>query len=165
MTAVDLQRLGHWFHRNRLSLAAELVRRLTRLVYHAVLPPEVEIGPGTEFAYGGLGVVLHPQCRIGAGVLISHEVTIGGRANVVGAPIIEDGCVLCAGAKILGPIRVGERAVVGANAVVLHDVPARTVVAGIPARVLRRDIQIEEYRGREEALAAADVPRRFALVR
>jgi serine O-acetyltransferase len=137
MSAIGLHRLAHRLHRRGWCRFATLLRRATYLVYHAVLPPEVEIGPDTVLAYGGLGVVLHPRCRIGAGVFISHEVTIGGRSGLAGLPVVEDGCFLGPGSKILGPIRVGAGAVVGANAVVIHDVPPRAVVGGVPARILR----------------------------
>ena len=62
---------------------------------------------------------------------------IGGRSHIYEVPVIEDLVEIGVGAKVLGPIRVGRGAVIGANAVVLHDVPPGAVVVGIPARVLR----------------------------
>jgi CelD/BcsL family acetyltransferase involved in cellulose biosynthesis len=104
-----------------------------------------EIGEGTVFAYGGMGVVLHERCKIGKFVTVGHQVTIGGRSRRWGVPVIEDRCVIGAGAKVLGPISVGAESVIGANAVVLSDVPPRTVVAGTPARVVRNNIDIADY--------------------
>ena len=69
--------------------------------------------------------------------MISPCVTIGGRSGIRGVPVIEDGVFIGAGARILGDIRVGRRAIIGANAVVLESVPDDAVVAGIPARVIR----------------------------
>jgi serine O-acetyltransferase len=60
-------------------------------------------------------------------------------------PVIEDECFIGAGAKILGPVRIGTGSVIGANAVVIHDVPPHSVVVGVPARVIRKDIEIEDY--------------------
>lgn len=137
MDAVDLHRIARSFHRWKVPLAPTLIRRVIRLLYSTILPVEVEIGEGTRFGYGGLGVVLHPETRIGARCLIGQHVTIGGRSGHLGAPWLGDEVLVSPGAKILGPIAIGDGAIIGANAVVLHDVEAGQVVGGIPARPLR----------------------------
>ena len=80
------------------------------------------------------GVVINGSVRGGADVKIEHQVTIGaeGRAS----PVLGDGVFVGAGAKIIGPVTVGDRARIGANAVVVHDVPAETTAVGVPAKVL-----------------------------
>ena len=145
MNALSLYRLGHWCYRRRIPLVPTLIYRLIYLLHHAVIPMSVEIGEGSEFAYGGLGTVLHERCRIGKFVTIGHQVSIGGRSRRWGVPVIEDRCVIGAGAILLGPISIGKESVVGANAVVLTDVPPKTVVAGAPATVVRKDIDIMDY--------------------
>lgn len=137
MDALDLHRLAQRLHRANVPFVPTILRRLIRFAYATILPVEVEIGEGTRFGYGGLGVVLHPETRIGARCLIGQHVTIGGRSGYVGAPWIGDEVLVSPGAKILGPIVVGDGAIIGANAVVLHDVPPGAVVGGIPARPLR----------------------------
>ena len=109
------------------------------VMFNSSLPPETQIGEGTHLAYGGMGVVIHGDTRIGRGVFIGHQVTIGGRSLSGQMPVIEDGAYIATGARVLGPIRVGAGAYIGANAVVIRDVEPNTVVAGVPARVLRRN--------------------------
>jgi serine acetyltransferase/CelD/BcsL family acetyltransferase involved in cellulose biosynthesis len=145
MSALTLYRIGHWCYRRRIPIVPALIYRLIYLLHRAVIPMSAEIGEGCELAYWGMGVVLHERCKIGRYVTLGHEVTIGGRSRRWGVPVIEDRCVIGAGAKLLGPIHIGAASVVGANAVVLNDVPAGTVVAGAPARVVRTDIDINDY--------------------
>ena len=143
----DFHRVAHALHRAGLARAARLVTGISRILFAAQIPAETKIGPGTVFGYGGIGVVVHRDAVIGANVLISPGVVIGGRSGLAGVPVIEDGAKIGAGAKILGPIRVGAGAKVGANAVVIHDVAAGDTVVGIPARPLRhRKLKVAEPR-------------------
>ena len=91
------------------------------------------IGSNVLLAYSGLATVIHARCRIGDRVLISQGVTLGGRSGLFEVPVIEDDVQIGAGAKILGPIVIGRGAKIGANAVVLQDVPAGATFVGIPA--------------------------------
>lgn len=144
MNAVHLHRLARALHRKGVPLAPELLLRVVRVFYSSVLPLGAEIGEGTQLGHGGLGVVIHPEARVGEYCMISHEVTIGGRSGERGAPWIGDGVLLAAGAKVLGPIRIGDGAIVGANAVVVHDVEAGEVVAGVPARAIHASFRARE---------------------
>jgi serine O-acetyltransferase len=145
MNAVDIHRVGRWFHDRGLRLPARVCEKLIFLLYNSWLPVEVDIGPRTELAYGGMGVVVHKDVKIGEHVLVCQHVTIGGRSHSLRVPVIEDECYLGPGSAILGAITVGKGSIVGANAVVLADVPPRSIVAGVPARVIRRDIVTEHY--------------------
>ena len=77
-----------------------------------------------------MGIVIHNGTRIGKDVVIGHQVTLGGRDLSSAAPEVGDGVYIGAGAKILGAVRIGVGATVGANAVVTKDVPAGAVVVG-----------------------------------
>ncbi len=134
---LKMQKLAHALHAQGFPRVAQAVSRLLRLVFAAHLPPEARIGDGTELGYGGIGVIVHKDAVIGRNCLLSPGVVIGGRSGKDGAPVIEDEVLIGVGAKILGPIRIGAGARIGANAVVLHDVAPGDTVAGVPARSLR----------------------------
>ena len=140
--ALTLQRAAHLLHRRNHFLVARLVTRVARHLFGTYLAPETEIGAGTELGYGGIGVVIHRAAKLGRDVLISPGVVIGGRSGLPGAPDIGDRVKIGTGAKVLGPIKVGEGAFIGANAVVIHDVPAGEVVVGVPARPIERRFKV-----------------------
>jgi serine O-acetyltransferase len=121
------------------------MKACTRVFLCALVPSEATIGPGTMLGYGGLGSVIHQRSVIGANVMVGSHVTIGGRSRLHEVPVIEDDVFIGAGACILGPVHVGRGAVIGANAVVIEDVPPRTVVAGVPARIIRENVDSRDY--------------------
>lgn len=129
--------LAHWLWRHRIPVLPKLLTLFNRVVFAAQVPPGTRIGRGTRLNYSGLGTVIHARAVIGRNVEIGPGVVIGGRSKIYEVPVIEDDVHIGVGAKVLGPVRVGHGAEIGANAVVLHDVPAGAVVVGIPARVLK----------------------------
>jgi serine O-acetyltransferase len=139
---LDAQRIhavAHWLYQNRVPVVPGLLRQVNLLVHKCLIYPQTKLGKGTELGYGGICVFIHPTARIGKGVLLSPFVIIGGRGNgVLGTAIIEDDVKIGVGATILGPVRIGQGAQIGANAVVTRDVPPHTVVVGAPAREIRR---------------------------
>jgi len=132
---IKLFRISAWLHRNHVPLLPRLLYLLNRIVFAVALPPSVQLGRQVLFGYSGLGVVVHARAVIGNGVTISQNVTIGGRNGHHEVPVIEDDVEIGAGACVLGPVRIGRGARIGANAVVLSDVPAGAVAVGVPARV------------------------------
>jgi len=133
---IALYRLARWCHLRRESFLPWLLYSLNRIFFATVLPPSAQIGRDVVLGYRGLGIVIHRQAVIGDRVNVGTKVTIGGRAGIPGAPRIEDDVLLGSGAQILGPIRIGRGAQVGANAVVLCDVPDGATAVGVPARIL-----------------------------
>jgi serine O-acetyltransferase len=143
---LTIHRLAHWLWRMHIPLLPKLLKIVNRIVFSVVLPPSVQVGKGVLFSYQGLGTVVHKSAKIGDGAIISTGVTIGGRSGLQGAPEIGPGALIGTGAKVLGPVKIGKSASVGANAVVIANVPDYAVVAGVPARIIR-------------IMAPGDVPR------
>ncbi len=127
-------RLMQWARRWRLVPLELLFNRLNTILCGCVIGRGAEFGPGFVLVHC-LGVVINGSVRGGAGVKIEHQVTIGAEKRQ--SPELGDDVFIGAGAKIVGPVRIGDGARVGANAVVVHDVPAHSTVVGIPARVVR----------------------------
>ena len=99
----------------------------------------LSIGPGLRI-YHGDGIVIASDAVIGRGMTLEHQVTIGnriGHEGELGCPTIGDDVFIGVGAKVLGAIRIGNNVRIGANAVVLHDVPDNATVVGVPGKVVR----------------------------
>src|SRR5439155_13517959 len=109
------------------------LRIVQTAVYSIEIGNDVELGEGVNFTHT-LGIVVGGDSRVGARVKFLGNNTIG-TAKENGYPVIEDDVVIGCGARVLGPIRIGKGALIGANAVVLSDVPPGAVVSGIPAKV------------------------------
>lgn len=140
-----LQRIGSYFYKLRLPFFPSICNILIRLFHNCAVYSESSIGKGTVFGYGGIGVVIHKRVVIGNNCVIGSNVTIGGRSKSAEVPVIGDGVYISTGAKILGAITVGANSVIGANAVVIHDVPANSIVVGIPAKVIKTGINPKDY--------------------
>ncbi|WP_313356960.1 serine O-acetyltransferase EpsC [Microbacterium sp.] len=137
--AVWGHRVWHSMWRRRLRFVARMGSQITRWFTGIEIHPGARIGR-RFFIDHGTGVVIGETAEIGDDVMIYHGVTLGGRTRDHGKrhPTLEDGVSVGAGAKILGPVRVGARSVIGANAVVTKDAPADSILVGVPAKPRRR---------------------------
>ncbi|MBN1312176.1 MAG: serine O-acetyltransferase [Anaerolineae bacterium] len=137
--AVWGSRLAHWLWGHDLKLLARWVSQLARALTGIEIHPGAQIGSGF-FIDHGMGVVIGETAEIGANVTLYHGVTLGGTSLEKGKrhPTLGEGVVVGAGAKILGAITVGSYSRVGANAVVVKDVPPNSVVVGVPGHVVVR---------------------------
>ncbi|HMD98895.1 MAG TPA: glycosyltransferase [Terriglobia bacterium] len=160
-------RVARWLHRHHIPFLPYFVQRLSFLMLHCHLPYRVEAGEGFAVGHSGISTVIHRGTRIGRNVFVGHGVTIGGRNRSERVPRIEDNVYIAPGAQVLGDIVVGEGSLIGANAVVLHSVPPRSIVAGVPARVIRENINIYDYTGWPLSLAPRaeeEAPRVFHMI-
>jgi serine O-acetyltransferase len=133
--AMVLYRLMQWSGRYRLVPLEMVFNKLNAVCCNCIIGRGADFGPGLVLIHA-TGVVINGRVRGGANVSIEHQVTIGAERRQ--SPVLGSDVFLGAGSKIVGAVTIGDGARVGANAVVVHDVPPHTTVVGIPARVVRR---------------------------
>lgn len=150
--AVWVYRVAHRMWREPgLRLPARLLSQLARAATGIEIHPGARLGRRL-FIDHGMGVVVGETAEVGDDVVLFHGSTLGGKSMRRGKrhPTLGDGVVVGAGAKILGPVWVGNGAQVGANAVVIHDVPADAIAVGVPAQVRLRpkaapfDVEVDD---------------------
>ncbi len=136
--AVWNYRIARFFWKIKLKMIARIISNIGRLLYGTDIHPGAQIGKNFIIDHGN-GIVIGETSVIGSNVLIYHQVTLGGTGNHSGEkrhPSVCDNVMIAAGAKILGNIQIGFNAKVGANAVVLKDVPPHATAVGMPARII-----------------------------
>jgi serine O-acetyltransferase len=129
--AMVLYRFMQWSRRRRLALPEMIFGKLSAILCNCIIGRGAEFGPGFVLIHS-TGVVINGGVRGGSGVHIEHQVTIGAERRQT--PVLGSGVFIGAGAKIIGAVRIGDGARVGANAVVLEDVPSDHTAVGVPAR-------------------------------
>lgn len=150
---VSIYRLGNLIYK---YIHIPVLRQIIYLLYKVInlvivkvllgvdLPGDCVIGKKLKLAHGGIGVVIHSKAIIGEFCTLYQQVTIGslgysstcvGKGKLDGVPTIGNNVLIGAGAKLLGPIYIGDGARIGANAVVLIDVPPNTTAVGVPAKI------------------------------
>ena len=136
--AVRSYRRSHWFYKRRMYLVARWISEFSRFRTGIEIHPGAKIGRGL-FIDHGTGVVIGETTEIGENCTIYQGVTLGGTGKDKGKrhPTIGNNVMIGAGAKILGPFKVGDNAKIAANAVVLNEVPPNCTAVGVPANIVR----------------------------
>jgi serine O-acetyltransferase len=139
--AVLLHRVSSWFYRRHLYVLARFISHIGRILTGIEIHPGAKIGKRL-FIDHGFGVVIGETAEIGDDVLLYQGVTLGGTGGERGKrhPTVGNRVVVGTGAAVLGNIKLGDGAKVGAGAVVVHSVPEGATVVGIPGRVVRTKI-------------------------
>lgn len=132
-----LYRFGNKCYRHHIPLIPAFISRYIRVVFSCELSCRTKIGTNTGFVHNGLGCVVNPDAVIGNNVRILQNVSIAGRGEDRGTPMIGDDVLIGCGACILGGVKIGKGARIGANAVVIDDVPEGGVAVGVPAKVVK----------------------------
>ncbi|MGE5446485.1 MAG: serine O-acetyltransferase [Ignavibacteriales bacterium] len=138
--AIFFHRIAHWFWNNNMKLLGRVLSHISRFLTGVEIHPGAKIGRGF-FIDHGMGVVIGETSEIEDNVTIYHGVTLGGTSFTRGKrhPTIESNVTIGAGAKILGPLTVGSSSKIGANSVVIVDVPPNSTVVGIPGKIVLRE--------------------------
>jgi serine O-acetyltransferase len=147
--ALLFYRVAHWLWKKGIPFVPRALSQLARFLTGIEIHPGAAIGSGL-FIDHGMGVVIGETTEIGDNVTLFQGVTLGGTGKQRGKrhPTLGSHVVVGAGAKVLGPITVGDYVKIGANSVVLQDVPDHSTVVGIPGRIVR----IKDERVAEDAL-------------
>jgi serine O-acetyltransferase len=135
--AVWFYRIAHWLWTHKLYLPGRGISHLARFLTGIEIHPGAQIGAGL-FIDHGMGTVIGETAEIGDDVTLYHNVTLGGVSwkKEKRHPTVEDHVVIGAGAQVLGPICIGARSRIGANSVVVKDIPCDAVVVGVPGRIV-----------------------------
>lgn len=138
--ALWMHRLAHWLYLRKLALLPRLISQLNRFLTGIEIHPGAVIGESL-FIDHGMGVVIGETAEIGDNVTIYQGVTLGGTGKDKGKrhPTLGSNVVVSTGAKVLGPLNIGDNVRVGAGSVVLRDVPANCTVVGVPGKIVVRD--------------------------
>ncbi|QMS84999.1 serine O-acetyltransferase [Candidatus Xianfuyuplasma coldseepsis] len=139
--AVWYYRIAHFFWTIKLKMIARIISNIGRMLTGADIHPAATIGKNFLIDHA-TGVVIGETAEIGQNVLMYHGVTLGGTGNDSGCkrhPTVCDHVMIAAGAKILGNIHIGYGAKIGANAVVLKEVPPHSTAVGMPARIIQKE--------------------------
>lgn len=146
--AVLLYRLSHWLWKKQFLLIARMISNFARFITGIEIHPGATIGE-RFFIDHGMGVVIGETATIGNDVTLYHDVTLGGTSLQEGLrhPQVADNVIIGAGAQLLGPIKIGNNARIGSNAVVVKDVEAEQTVVGIPARPVTEAASNEQKQG------------------
>ncbi|MBE6733611.1 MAG: serine O-acetyltransferase [Ruminococcaceae bacterium] len=138
--AIRMHRRAHFYYKHNMFFLARLVSQ------RAARKTGIEIHPGATIGRRlvidhGTGIVIGETAEIGDDVLIYQGVTLGGTGKDIGKrhPTIGNNVMISAGAKVLGPFKIGDNSRVAAGAVVLSEVPPNSTVVGVPAKVVRQD--------------------------
>lgn len=131
-------RIAHWFYNHKKFLIARLISQRARRITGIEIHPGAKLGSGIFIDHGS-GVVIGETAEVGDNVTIYQGVTLGGTGKDTGKrhPTIERDVMISAGAKVLGPVVIGQGSKIGAGSVVLKNVPPHCTVVGVPGQVVR----------------------------
>ena len=138
--AIMMHRPAHWLYSHKCFFSARLISQLSRFITGIEIHPGAKLGRGILIDHGS-GVVIGETAEVGDNCTIYQGATLGGTGKDVGKrhPTLGNNVMIGAGAKVLGPLYIGDNSKVAANAVVLKEIPENSTAVGIPAKIVRRE--------------------------
>ena len=140
-----LHKIARFLYLCKIPLIPMIIQTFIRIVFGCRVPYTAKIGKNTVFSCGGIGLTLHARSVIGENCRIGTCVSIVGSKKHIEVPKIGNNVWVGTGARIIGPVTVGNNVMIGANAVVNKDVPDNTMVGGVPAKIIKENINIDDY--------------------
>lgn len=137
--------ISHFLYKMHIPILPQIIQVFIRIVFGCRVPYSSEIGKNTVLVCGGIGLTIHARAVIGENCVIGTGVSIVGSKKHPDVPKIGNNVWVGTGARIIGPVVVGNNVVIGANAVVNKSIPDNTLVGGVPARILKENIDINDY--------------------
>ena len=155
--AVLSHRRAHWCYMHGLKFLARLISQRSRHRTGIEIHPGAKIGKRLVIDHG-MGIVIGETAEIGDDCLIYHGVTLGGTGKDVGKrhPTIGNNVLIGTGAKVLGPLKIGDNSRVAANSVVLRDIPPDSTAVGVPAKVVRVEGKRVNFAGEVDQIHVTD---------
>ncbi len=151
--SLKLYRYSHMFYEAGFRFIAFAIYHLSRILYGVDIHPAAIIKPGVVIDHG-VGLVIGSTAVVGSGTILYHGVTLGSKNLSTGKrhPTLGRNVFVGAGAKILGPVKIGDGAKIGANSVVLNDVPENATAVGIPAKIIiKKDITTKNSKNSDDS--------------
>lgn len=136
-SVMKLYRMERWLYTHNRRASSKIIYHLMQIVFGCTIPPSTELGKDVIIAHSH-GIVLHQNSKVGDGTALYQNVCLGGRNGSRG-PVIGRNCFVGAGACVLGEINIGNNVKIGANSVVITDVPDNCTVVGVPGKIVKKN--------------------------
>lgn len=155
--AIISHKIAHYLYKHGMYFLARLISQMSRHRTGIEIHPGAKIGKGL-FIDHGMGVVIGETAEVGEDVTLYHNVTLGGTGKEKGKrhPTVGNHVIIGTGAKILGPVTIGDNSRIGAGAVVLEDIPSYATAVGVPAKIVKYScknvVTIEEFKGKKKKI-------------
>ena len=138
-------RICRWLVSKHIPILHLFIQRFVEITTGISIPPEAQIGKGLLVNHFG-GIIVNDGTKIGEFCTISHGVTLGNKRPGGKSPTIGNNAYIAVGAKILGEITIGDNCIIGANSVVTESMPGDRIIAGIPAKIVKKIENKSEYK-------------------
>lgn len=136
LNAVRLYRVAHWLYLHHIPFLPKLIQLLIFVTYNCSVSYKMEVGGGTMFSHGGIGILINPKSKIGRNCIIGNNVSIVGQGPYKDCPVVGNNVYIGPGAVIQGAVVIEDNVIIAPNAVVNKSVRKNMIVGGVPAKII-----------------------------